>query len=446
MSTSPASRTPSTDRRTTPQGLSAGRLLFLAVSLGTVLTMAGGTLWAATAGRQADDGSDSLYKYLAMFTEVLGLVDRAYVEETDSDVLMAGALEGAVDALDPFSLYVPASRVESYGAAAEIGIRRSGLTLFKERGVAYVAGVEEGSPAAVAGLEVGDVVSTLGGQQTRPMPLFRLQEILAGPVGEEIELERIRLGVEETVRFTLAEYPSPSPRLRVEEGLAVLRIPSFSAGTASEVRAALGTLLAAADPAADPATADPAAEAGAVDLVGLEEPARLLIDLRGVVGGDPAAAYEVASAFVGGDLGALVKRGAEVDAFTNPGEPLWRGESLVVLVDRGTQGPAEILATVLKQVAEATLVGNRTFGHSGRASFVELSTGARLRITDAFYTGPDRAPIDDSLVPDVFVRPVFEPADLEDPEAAEEPADAVLERGLEVLREAGTEAAAPAAA
>ena len=52
---------------------------------------------------------------------------QAYVDQTDADALMAGALDGATDALDPFSLYVPASRVADYERGCAVGRRDSGL-------------------------------------------------------------------------------------------------------------------------------------------------------------------------------------------------------------------------------------------------------------------------------------------------------------------------------
>ena len=57
----------------------------------------------------------------------------------------------------------------------------------------------------------------------------------------------------------------------------------------------------------------------------------------------------------------------------------------------------------------------------------ELSNGGRLQVTDAFYTGPDREPINTSLVPDLGVRP--------NPDEADPAIDEVLERGLKLLLE-----------
>lgn len=388
--------------------LSRGRLIFLFFSLATVLLVLTGTLLASTAGRGKDDGKDSLYKYLAVFTEVLSLVDRAYVDDADMDSLMAGAFEGAADALDPFSLYVPSSDVDAYVATREVGMSHSGLLVLKERGVAYAASVTVGGPAAEAGVKRGDVISLIGEESTRDMPLFRIHTLLAGPVGTKLELETIRMGVKETVELELKAFTPPGVDLSVRDGVGVLRIDGFHADTKKNVEVSLDEILKGSA------------------LPGLNDRGRLLIDLRGVAGGEEAAAYAVAGLFVSGELGVLKARDDVLETFSSGDEPRYTGR-LVVLLDRGTQGPSEVLATVLHQQAGATLVGTYSFGHSGRQTLVRLSNGGRLQLTDAFYTGPDREPIQEGLEPDVAVR------QLAAADADAESEDAILEKGLEVL-------------
>ena len=390
--------------------MTRGRTIFIFASFLTVSLVVGGSMWASTAGRQDDDGRDSLYKYLAVFSEVLGLIDRAYVDETQVEILMAGAFEGAADALDPFSLYVPSRAVSGYSAAREIGVSRGGMLVLKERGVAYAVAVESGSPAAGAGIEAGDILTLLQGESTRPMPLYRIHTILAGPVGSKIEIELIHRGNKEDVSFELSEYERPGVTLETHKGIAVLKIGAFLQSTPDDVALSLRSL------------ADPAA--------GLGEPAekdKLLIDLRGIAGGAEEAAYRIAGLFAQGDLGALKSREQVVENFAADATPSWQGR-LAVLLDRASQGPAEVLATVLRQRAGATLVGMPSFGLAGRQSLVRLSNGDRFQITDSFFTGPDQEPIRGALEPDVAVRPSY---DL-DVDALE---DAILERGLTLLIE-----------
>lgn len=353
------------------------RTLFLLLSLALVLPIVTGTLLAAASSRAEDPGEDSLYKYLSVFTDVLSLVRQAYVDEADLDALMAGALDGTTDALDPFSVYVPARRVATFLEARAVGRRYSGLEILKDRGVAYVQGIEPGSPAAATDTDVMDVVTKINGRSTRLMPLWEIQEILAGKPGTKVELEVMRLGEPKTIAFELRPFEAPAPTVEAVRDVPVLRISGFDRRTVAAVRGALEQLAARRE-------------------------GRLLVDLRGVAGGEPEIAYEVAELFARGPLGALESRGNRLETFQGDAAPVWTGRA-VVLVDRGTLGPAEILATVLRQKAGVEIVGERTFGHAGRLAIAELSSGGRLLHTDAFYTGPDEEPIDESLKPDLLV-------------------------------------------
>lgn len=380
------------------------RLIFFVVSLLVVTSLVGGP-WLADA--VTGEGDDSLFKYLATFTEVLGLVRQAYVDPAELDALMVGALDGTTEALDPFSLYIPAGEVEPFLAARRTGNRLSGVTLLKERGIAYVVAVDAGSPADQAGLRPGDVVAQIDGESTRLQPLWEIQEALAGVPGSRVEMELLRLGEEVQVSFELTGYDSPLASLEAVErgGVAagVLHIQRFEPATVGRVEALLAQ----------------AREAG-YD--------RLLVDLRSTAGGEAEAAYGVAGLLVGGELGRLVKRDQTLETFRGGDEAAWSGR-LVVLVNRGTLSAAEVLAKVLRQRLDAELVGEETFGYAGRQDLAELSNGGRLLYTDAFYTGPDGEPLNAALEPDTqvdFFTRTYEERDL--------PAhELIYRRGLDVL-------------
>jgi len=389
--------------------MNRSRLLFIVSSSLLVLPMLMALVVAADpgTGRRADwrkgargphgervesteeDTFDTYLKYLKVFSEVLGLIRDTYVDEPNTDALMAGALEGVTDAMDPFSVYVPAKAVPGYVKALATGKSLSGLALLKERGATLVMSVEKGSPADAAGLKVGDLVAKLDGTSTRTTPLWEMQEALAGAPGTKVSLEVIRLGVPVQANFDLKPFTPPAvslsqvgetPEAARDKTATVLRIPSFRADTVEQVRAELGSA------GRTPGTAE----------------AKLLIDLRGVSSGDPEQAYEAAKLFASGELGAMLQRKQELRRFESSDTPVWQGR-LVVLIDRGTAGPAEVFASVLHQRAGAELVGERTLGYAGHRATADLSTGSRLFFTDAFYTGPDKKPINESLKPDLLV-------------------------------------------
>lgn len=368
--------------------MSRSRVLFFILSSALVVPLLMGTLVLAAErhgngnGNAPGDtrGDDSLYKYLSVFSEVVGLINQAYVDEPRTDLLMNGALDGVTDALDRFSLFVPAAEVPGYLKAHEIGNHLSGILLRKERGTVLVAAVEKGSPAEKAGIEPEDLIARVDGRPARMVSMWEMQEILAGKPGTKVTLEVIRAGgsVTETPSFELRSFDMRGVSEEETQGAHLLHVGSFTVDTPGQVRDALAK-LAKAD--------DRFARSG-----------KVLLDLRGVSSGDPEVAYATAKLFASGELGELERRDHELRDFSSNEAPMFRGR-VVILVDHSTVGAAEILATILRQKIGAELVGVRTLGYSGHQAMADVS-GGRLFFTDAFYTGPDKKPIQESLKPD----------------------------------------------
>ncbi len=381
--------------------MNRNRLLFVLFSVACLVPIVSGSL--SRAATEGEAGEDSLSKQLAVFSEVLSLIRRAYVEEAPVEQLLEGALDGSTHALDPLSTFVPAEEVEEYRRTRQAGSRRSGLTIAKERGIAYVVAVEAGSPGELAGFQQRDVLASIAGQSTRTMPLWKLQTYLADEPGSRLQIEVLRRGQSHELALTLEEFEASLPRLEERRDVAVLRLNRFDQRAVPGVRQALEGLR---DAAQD----------------------KLIVDLRGVAGGDAAAAYQMGGFFVQGRLGELKgSREAPVD-FESTAEPIWQGET-VVLIDRGCLGPSEVFASILRQKAGARLVGQSSFGHAGRLAALTLSNGSQLFLTDAFFTGPDGEPIDDKLTPDLVVDDSYRRFS----ELAAPTADLILERGLELL-------------
>jgi len=383
--------------------MNRSRSLFLSVSLVVLLPIATGVLWSAVSASRDDDAGDSLYKYLSIFSETFSLVRSSYVDATDSDALVGGALEGVTDALDSFSNLVPAGALAGYERGQDLGWRRSGLRLAHDRGLTFVLGVEPGSPAATAELERGDVLATVNGVETRSLPTWKIEETLAGDPGSKVELRILRRGETEERSLVLADSPPPAPAVDRVRGVPVLRFGRLRTEELEALRGLLGGLT----------------ERGETKLV---------VDLRGASFGDIPAAYEIGGLFAGGNLGKLSEQGKVLREFDSTSAPLWHGE-VVVLTDGGTLGAGEVLAAILRDGAGARLVGAPTFGWAGERTYLELSGGARLHLTTAFYSGPNGEALSKELAPDVVVDELSRTFG-----DADRPLDElILDRGIDLL-------------
>ncbi len=335
--------------------------------------MVGSTLAGTTAAQE-----DSLFGRLAVLGDVLGLVQQAYVEPTNTNELLDGALAGAVEALDPFSLFVGREDLESFTKSFRPDRRFAGMQVLAERGVVYVSGVEDGSPAAKAGLQRGDLLAQIDQVTTRGMEPWEIWRRLGVEKGS-IALEVLRFGEPKLVTLEIGPAATSSAVTVTEDaagGPPVVRPHRLDAAAVADLRAALARLREQQAPA-------------------------LVLDLTGVFVGEPSAGWDAAALFVQGDLGELKAREETLAARTSEDPPVWQGD-VIVAVDTGTQGPAEVLAAALA-AKEVRLVGQTTFGWAGRGEVLELPGGDRVVLTTAWYTSPEGTALSTGLEPAVTV-------------------------------------------
>ena len=439
--------------------MSKTRALSVAASASLLLA-----LFVVLPGMGADEkdkeGKEAPYRPLGLFTEVLGLVRSNYVEPTELKPLLAGSFSGMTEAMDPFSEYVPPDKMAAfaaYEAAKEKKeVLESGIVLARRFGFPVVVAAIAGSPAASAGVTSDDVIEKVDGQLTRNMALWELESRLSGKAGGRVRLAVVREGKprHRTLDIVRAGWTPAAPSAERMGGETVIHVPSFTPGTAAALKEILKPL---------------------------DRTRPLLLDLRSNAMGSFDEAARAAALFVpAGPLGELSGRRIETKTFhSEPGERAHESR-LVLLVDSGTAGAAELFASAVRDAdtraagaklvtidkskaaaedsdlqeafdpgAEATkdadklklavrIVGEPTVGMGFTAQVVRLSSGGSLKLAvGKIRTVAGKALCPKGLQPDdrVFHGPPDEAAGHLDP---------ILQRGLKVLVEFSVRAKAAA--
>lgn len=383
---------------------SRGRLIVLAFSIPVIaFAVIGGFMGSAMAARQ----SGSPYPYLSIFSDVVSRIVKDYVEEPNVDHVLAGAMHGLADGLDPDSAYLDAQQTKAREANEPAGTADTGLELTRQYYLRVIA-ARDGSSAAKAGLRPGDYVRAIDGQSTRDTTVFQGMRLLRGKAGTKVRLTVLRGNAVEPHDVELArEAPAAAPvRGRMASaGTGYVRIAEFAKTTPDQLRAEVASLR----------------KSGATQLV---------IDLRGTAFGDLDAGVAAARLFVpSGTLALRQERGKEKETIAAASGDGAVTLPVALLTDPGTSGPAELFAAALKDNKRGSLIGERTLGRTGRQKLVRLPDGSGLLLTNLTYLSPSGAPIHEKgLTPDVAV----EQPDIEFGAAVPTP-DKTLEKAIEHL-------------
>lgn len=329
-------------------------LILLSATL-ALYTVVGG--WISTRAQQPANDPNA---QLRIFESVLQHIQNDYVDEPNMDKVKAGALRGLAYGLDPYSTYLTPDQVKDYsenGKDNQVGI---GAELSQVASYLYVIAPMKGSPADQAGIRAGDIIEYIDNKATRDISLYDAKQLLNGPSGSEVKLRILRANISPmTVQVKRGAARAAAAEARMEAGrIGVLRLNSFENGDAAEARTRLQDIL----------------KQGAQKLV---------LDLRGTAGGSITEAVAVANLFVKeGILAQTIGReGKALKTFSaDPKSVVFPG-SLVVLIDNGTAGAAEVVASAVLERNRGQVVGEKSFGAGAEQQLFTLRGGDGLLLT-----------------------------------------------------------------
>ncbi|MFZ1085252.1 MAG: S41 family peptidase [Terracidiphilus sp.] len=361
-------------------------------------------------GVRAGGQQDGAYRQTDVYRQVLERIQSDYVTEPNINDVTTGALHGLLESLDADSSYLTPTEYKIYKDRPAGGLAQVGITASKRFGYAVVVSVLPGSPADKEHLTDGDVIESIGDQSTREMSVAVIRMMLEGKPGSPLTLAVVRPGKQDPEKVTLTRAVVAVPALAQQqlEGATILSLKpgALTAARVDEMAAALKS-----------------------------NPGRkVLLDLRDSAGGDSEQGLRLANFFVKqGTLAVLEGQRFPRQTFTADPAKCISAAPLVVLINRGTYGPAELTAAAIEANKRGDVVGERSFGLGSVQKTIPLPDGAALLLTVAKYQSPDGKKIqDEAVMPTV---PVGLAGGDEEADAAAQPkSDEVLLKAIEVLK------------
>ena len=159
-----------------------------------VSVLAIGASAAAVSQTRVGAQAAETYRMLELFGDVVSVVERAYVVETDPKKLIEAALDGMLQSLDPHSNYLNAEDLERLNERSTGAYSGVGLEITSENGLVRVITPMDGGPAQRSGVEAGDVITAINGQSATGLSVAEVSEQLRGPAGESVVVTFLRDG------------------------------------------------------------------------------------------------------------------------------------------------------------------------------------------------------------------------------------------------------------
>ena len=340
--------------------------LILASATLALYTVVGG--WISTRAQQPTNDPNA---QLRIFESVLQHIQNDYVDEPNMEKVRAGALRGLAYGLDPYSTYLTPEQVREFSRDSKNSQTSIGAELSQVASYLYVIAPMKGSPADQAGVRAGDIIEYIDGKATRDISLYDAKQLLNGAAGTEVKLRILRANARPlTLAVKRGAFRAPAAEARMEAGrVGVLRINSFASGEAADARGRLQELI----------------KQGAQKLV---------VDLRGTAGGSIEEAVNVANLFIKDGMIAQTsgREGKTLKTFAaDPKAAIFSGP-IVALIDTGTAGAAEVVASALIERNRGQVVGEKSFGAGAEQQLFTLRGGDGLLLTTVKWASASGKP------------------------------------------------------
>ena len=330
--------------------------------------------------------NENLYKKIDLFGEVLDKIKKEYVDEISESDVMDAAINGVLQYLDPYSVYMNPELFESMQTDTKGEFGGLGIEVSMEAGVVKVISPIDDTPAFKAGIKAGDYIIKINDEQVQGKTLMEAVRLMRGPIDSSINLTIRRKGekkiINKTIIRKMIQVKSVEAKI-IKNNIGYLRLKSFNSNSSKQL----------------------------VEKIGNFEKSKKLtgyiLDLRNNPGGLLTQAINVTDFFLNdGEIVSTKGRKTSENRrfFAKKGDKV-KGKPLIILINNGSASASEIVAGALKDHKRAILLGENTYGKGSVQSIIPLSDGGGMRLTISKYYLPSGQSISEiGVSPDILVE------------------------------------------
>lgn len=309
-------------------------------------------------------------KSLDIFSTLFKEVNAYYVDDVDPKKLIDQGINGMLENLDPYTIYISEDETESFSIQTTGQYAGIGALIGIVNNKTVVTHPYHGFPAYRAGVKVGDEFVSVDGQNMKGKPSSAVSAALKGKPKTEVEIVLHRPGIKDDIRFKILRERIKITNVvysgMIDANTGYIKLDDFTPGAGKEVEEAVVRLK----------------NSGAK---------RLILDLRDNPGGLMYEAINIVNIFIPKNKEVVSTKGKAADwnkTYLTLNEPLDTEIPLAVLTSNGSASAAEIVAGALQDYDRAVLIGERTFGKGLVQTTRPLAYNAQLKVTTAKYYIP----------------------------------------------------------
>jgi len=302
--------------------------------------------------------NEDAYEELKVFSDVIELIEKEYVDEVETKELIQKAIQGMVQSLDPHSSLLPQEAFEDLQIDTKGKFTGIGIHITMRDGFVTVISPIEDTPAHKAGIKARDRIIKVDGKPTKD--LREAVNMMRGPKGTPVGVTILREGVKQPLEFELVRDVIPIQSVKsiiLKPGYGFIRLSNFTGTTTTEMEKALRKLESSKDP-----------------LKGL------VLDLRNNGGGLLNQSLKVTDLFLeeGKILSIKGRNSKNTKVFNASASSEKRTYPLVVLINAGSASASEIVAGALQDQKRALILGTTSFGKGSVQTVETLRDGSGL--------------------------------------------------------------------
>ena len=335
-------------------------------------------------------GSKQYLEDARRYVEIEKIIDQNYIGDADYNELYNAAAAAMVKSIgDKWSYFMSAEEYEAYKLSSSNEYSGIGLSVkLNDSGEFEVFSVEESSPAASAGIAVGDLITAIDGEAVSDKTLEDVSLLIRSKVNKDFPITIERGGDTKTVTVACEIiYKNPVSSRLLDGNIGYIKISNFEAGSSENTKKAIEQLI----------------QTGATSFI---------FDVRNNPGGLLTELVDLLDYILPeGDLFISVDKEGHETVQTSDKVSL--KNKMIVLVNGNSYSAAEFFAAALQEYNWATVVGEQTTGKARSQITLELSDGSAVHISTHKYLTPNRVDLAETggVTPDVAVAQADEQTD-----------------------------------